>query len=175
MLLSEAGMLHFLLRRYRSTTSVTSLRQRATYYQPPKRWPPKFFRRLLLRYPLLPHFTVLTLCALGLFFPVGGWLYKAVTMDAKEFEAYREEQNKLIRMRQKFGTNLYFPFYNGRSSAAGKPKEEQDSTWFNAMFCFASILLGLCKVQVSSKCRLRLLMQKFRESLVEDARLATEK
>ncbi|GMT19368.1 hypothetical protein PFISCL1PPCAC_10665, partial [Pristionchus fissidentatus] len=94
-----------------SSKSMDQSRMRATYYQAPKRRIiPAFVRRFLLRYPTAPLWTVFGLCSSAMVFPVAHGLFKWATMSKEQFYTYCQERNALSEERQKFGTNLWFPF-----------------------------------------------------------------
>uniref|UniRef100_A0A915BIC6 Isoprenylcysteine carboxylmethyltransferase family protein n=1 Tax=Parascaris univalens TaxID=6257 RepID=A0A915BIC6_PARUN len=90
---------------------IISKRTRATYYQPSRKWPPRFIRRFMLRYPQGHLYVVLGICSTGMVFPAGIWMYKALTMDKEELIDYRNRYNAIVQDRQKYGRQLAFPFF----------------------------------------------------------------
>ncbi|KAF8360067.1 hypothetical protein PRIPAC_95062, partial [Pristionchus pacificus] len=91
--------------------SVDQSRTRASYYQgPKKRFIPPFVRRFFLRYPTAPLWAVFGLCSSAMVFPTAHGFYKWSTLSKEQFYTYCQERNALSEERQKFGSNLWFPF-----------------------------------------------------------------
>ncbi|KAK0420883.1 hypothetical protein QR680_014945 [Steinernema hermaphroditum] len=97
----------------------TIVRNRVSYYQPTNRWPPRFIRRFWLRYPNAHLWGTLGICSVALLFPILPWFYNYFTMSKEEFLRYRDQYNIVVRERQKFGTNLYFPFFTENKAVTG--------------------------------------------------------
>ncbi|KHN83684.1 putative rotein [Toxocara canis] len=108
--------------------NIQSTRSRATYYQPSRRWPPRFIRRFMLRYPQGHLYIALGICSTGMVFPVAIWMYKALTMDKNEFIEYRNQYNAVVHDRQKYGRQLAFPFFFPSKPSVEKERAEQRSS-----------------------------------------------
>uniref|UniRef100_A0A1I7Z2U5 NADH-ubiquinone oxidoreductase B15 subunit n=1 Tax=Steinernema glaseri TaxID=37863 RepID=A0A1I7Z2U5_9BILA len=106
--------------------STTVVRNRVSYYQPSRRWPPRFVRRFFLRYPNAHLWGTLGVCSVALLFPIFPWFYNYATMSREEFMRYRDQYNIVIRERQKFGTSLYFPFFNDNKAVTGVVSPAED-------------------------------------------------
>ncbi|MFH4977131.1 hypothetical protein AB6A40_003840 [Gnathostoma spinigerum] len=100
-----------------SPRSVT-IRGRATYFQPARRWPPRFIRRFLLRYPRAHFYAVFGILSLGVMGPVFPWFYNYFTLSKDEFIDYRNNYNSQVQLRQKYGHGLVYPSWkSGKGSS----------------------------------------------------------
>uniref|UniRef100_A0A0N5B473 Uncharacterized protein n=1 Tax=Strongyloides papillosus TaxID=174720 RepID=A0A0N5B473_STREA len=99
-----------LLRISSNTLEVYQFRDRATYYKQSNKWTPRFFRRFLIRYPRALMFTTLGLLAGSFLVPTSYWIYRYSKMSNEEFRVFIDDQNKVIGKRQRFGSDLWFPW-----------------------------------------------------------------
>ncbi|KAK6743834.1 hypothetical protein RB195_010874 [Necator americanus] len=95
-------------------------RNRATYFQQQKRFPPAFVRRFFLRYPQAHLYIVFAMLSSAMLGPSMYSVYLFMTLSQEEFERYRFERTAVVRERQKYGKYLWIPFY----SSGEMPKEE---------------------------------------------------
>ncbi|EPB74455.1 hypothetical protein ANCCEY_06465 [Ancylostoma ceylanicum] len=95
-------------------------RNRATYFQQQKRFPPAFIRRFFLRYPQAHLYIVFGLLSSAMLGPAVHSVYLFMTLTPEEFERYRFERTAVVKERQKYGKYLWIPFY----SSGEMPKEE---------------------------------------------------
>uniref|UniRef100_A0AC34GHJ4 Uncharacterized protein n=1 Tax=Panagrolaimus sp. ES5 TaxID=591445 RepID=A0AC34GHJ4_9BILA len=105
---------------------IHSQRLRSTYHQTKASWMPRFVRRFLLQYPKSPAYVVVGIATFALFHNYVDHAYKKMTLSKEEFAVYAEHFNAVTRARQKYGHDLYFPFYNDNKAVMPfeKPKTE---------------------------------------------------
>ncbi|CAJ0578138.1 unnamed protein product, partial [Mesorhabditis spiculigera] len=105
-------------------TTLTSRRQRASYYQPPKKFPPAFVRRFLIRYPRA-HLWGITVLGAGAFvLPVIYQSYFYCVMTPEEWYAHRTDHEAKVLLRQKYGRDLWFPSFLTKFFAPSVKKED---------------------------------------------------
>ncbi|PAV60440.1 hypothetical protein WR25_10577 [Diploscapter pachys] len=82
--------------------AVVFSRSRATYYQSPRKFPPAFVRRFLIRYPRTPIYIVVSLCVMPMLYPWYVGLKLFFTVSREEYEAKRMETKALVYERAAF-------------------------------------------------------------------------
>ncbi|PAV79156.1 hypothetical protein WR25_16602 [Diploscapter pachys] len=82
--------------------AIVFSRSRATYYQSPRKFPPAFVRRFLIRYPRTPIYIVVGLCVMPMLYPWYVGLKLFFTVSREEYEAKRMETKALVYERAAF-------------------------------------------------------------------------
>ncbi|CAD5215044.1 unnamed protein product [Bursaphelenchus okinawaensis] len=99
-----------------SSTSITVVRCRSTFYQPRKTafQLPKFARKFLYRYPKVPFLIPVGLIVGIMLMPVYEGFRVSRVLDKEDYLDYKTQNDAMIRDRAKYGTNLYIPFLNSK-------------------------------------------------------------
>ncbi|KJH46266.1 hypothetical protein DICVIV_07653 [Dictyocaulus viviparus] len=102
--------------------SLNVQRNRATYYHQRNRFIPVALRRFFLRYPRAHLYITLGILCCAMLSPLVPSFYYFFKLSPAEFDEYVKARRALVRERQRYGTNLWIPFYS-----AGEPSKETQS------------------------------------------------